>query len=94
MADETDYLPNGFRLDVATLGDIRRIIGDVSATFQRFVTAEGWPYELEDGKDTPPPSNSQSTNAMILFALAAASGRVAGDSTRSGRNVAGCRQLQ
>ena len=80
MTHQSGYLPDAFRSDVQELKRSHHLIDEVSRTFERFVVDRRWPYELEENKVVPPPADSQSTSAMILFALAAAAGKIKRDS--------------
>jgi hypothetical protein len=80
MADElSDYLQGAYldeRRDIERLKETGSKILNVFDHF--FLQAEGvWPYEVVDGQDIPSSVVfSFSTNAMIVFALAVATGRI------------------
>jgi len=72
-----DYLESEFQADRIELKQTRQLIERVANSFDQFLVKDSWPYEVvQDGDLTEPPEYSQSTNAMILFALAAAAGSV------------------
>lgn len=80
MTFPSNYLEGRFEEDRLELERVRACIRDVSRTFVRVVVDCQWPYDLKDGRsiEVPPIERySQSTNAMILFALLAAARKVA-----------------
>jgi hypothetical protein len=75
------YLEGPFRIDLAELERTRHYIRRVSATFSDLVVDDQFPYEAKRNQViAKSESYSQSTNAMILFALAAVTGGVRLDS--------------
>jgi adenylate kinase family enzyme len=83
MTTREDYLEGAFQNDQRQLQRINDIIEEASQLFGRVVIDDEWPYDLEDGKpisgrkNTEHEGYSQSTNAMILFALVAAARKIA-----------------
>jgi MoxR-like ATPase len=77
MPDAADYLDAQFKRDLAELETAYGLIDEVISTLERFASAKGWPYELkEDASGRPELGKSMSTQAMVLFAIASAAGRV------------------
>lgn len=83
MTTPKDYLEGAFQNDQRQLQRTNDIIQEVSQLFGSVVINNEWPYELEDGKPVSERKSkqhkyySQSTNAMILFALVAAARKMA-----------------
>jgi hypothetical protein len=73
-----DYLLDAFRRDSDELRRTRNVIERVASTFDSLASDGVFPYELERNQRVIPfEGYSPSTNAMILFALTAISGKVA-----------------
>jgi len=78
MSIDQNYLSFDFAEDQRELARTNELVKSVGAMFSRFVIADQWPYELNDKADAKVGGSepSQSTNAMILFALCAAAGKL------------------
>ncbi len=80
MADElSEYIQGPYLDEVRDIERLKDTGSRVLRVFDRFfLEAErAWPYDLVDGEDArPSKSFSFSTNAMIVFALAVATGRI------------------
>ena len=66
------YLEHGLKVDRAELEHVRTLIDETAATLVRTCAGDRWPYVV--GALDSPLKFSASTNSMIAFALAAASG--------------------
>ncbi|MFQ5789021.1 MAG: hypothetical protein ACE5JI_00950, partial [Acidobacteriota bacterium] len=81
MARPEEYLEGEFREDQRELQRTLQIVRRVGDMFGKTVIEKEWPYEVVDGKKIQHRdrkySYSQSTNGMILFALAATARRSA-----------------
>ncbi len=82
MSIDGGYLDSRFRDDQFELERTKDLIHDVKSTFARFVLDADkkaqFSYEAQDGKEVEQTFEySQSTNAMILFALVATAGKAA-----------------
>ena len=80
MADELgEYLQGSYLDEKRDIERLKETGSRVLSVFDRFfIKAERvWPYAVDDGKDIPSSVDfSFSTNAMIVFALAVATGRI------------------
>lgn len=77
MEPLTEYLQGDYLQDKAEIEAIRRRTAEVLEVLAAFFD-DGWPYELAAGKAPGASAKSQSTDSMILFAMAAVTGRVKG----------------
>ena len=78
MAPSDDYLASGFQEDQLELERTRALVKEVGDMFGKLVVEDQWPYDVKDGWNVSSDAEySQSTNAMILFALVAASHKTA-----------------
>src|SRR5437870_5575396 len=80
MSLSENYLTTAFRDDARELDRTRARIDEVAPTFEGLLINSQFPYEITATTSVSVPAGarySQSTNAMILFALAAVSGRTA-----------------
>src|SRR5438445_1143759 len=77
MTPSPEYFELAFQEDQDELARTRQLVGETAKTFPSLAIGNVWPYEVVNGGNLEVPGTySQSTNAMILFALAAAAGRV------------------
>jgi len=80
MADElSDYLQGSYLDEKRDIERLQEISSRILEVFDRFFLKEEgvWPYEVVDREDVASPKTfSFSTNAMIVFALAVATGRI------------------
>src|SRR5437879_688109 len=75
MKGTNAYLEQAFEEDRDELSRIRVLVAQTAHDFDRLLVDGQWPYEvIQGGVLAAPGKYSQSTNAMILFALAAAAG--------------------
>lgn len=79
MDSLAEYLQGDY---VQDSGEIEQIGARTKRLVEMFLDffKGGWPYQLSSGEAPREPKDSHSTNAMILFALAAATGRVTSSS--------------
>jgi hypothetical protein len=71
-----EYLQGEYVQDTTEIEQFAARTHSLVRFFLNFFRDGGWPYELSSGKDPGPSTHSHSTEAMILFALAAVTGRV------------------
>jgi hypothetical protein len=73
------YLQGAYRDERADVDRLQAISQGLLNVFDGYYNSDSltWPYQLVDGAEVDIPSFSFSTTAMILFALAVATGRVA-----------------
>jgi ATPase family associated with various cellular activities (AAA) len=77
MESLAEYLQGSYLQDKAEIEAIRQRAEQILDVLLTFFD-DGWPYELAVGKSPGAPAKSHSTDSMILFAIAAVTGRVTG----------------
>jgi hypothetical protein len=76
MSTRDDYLDESFALQKDELARTRQRISRVATTFDKLLVDDQFPYEVKRNAPVERLAGySQSTNAMILFALATLAGR-------------------